>query len=191
LKNKQCNIVFQEKYWKNVSREAIDLVLALTEIDPLRRPTATEALKHNWFRVHHQDRSPQNRTVSPNAEIPVVSPNQTLSRAFMQRINERREPQTLPNYFQQLVGPRVQEERQILPPLKVNQNALKIPAPKPAHRLLIDLRDSDVTLSSRQEAARISSKSPINRPLNLATPITPVSHQRDFSVAADRLRAEI
>lgn len=183
--------MFQEKYWKNVSREAIDLVLALTEMDPLRRPTATEALKHSWFKVHHQDRSPLNRTVSPNAEIPVVSPNQTLSRAFMQRINERREPQNLPNYFQQLVGPRAQEERQMLPPLKVNQNSLKIPAPKPAHKLLIDLRNSDASLSSRQEAARLSSKSPINRPLNLATPPTPVSHQSDFSAAANRLRAEI
>ena len=183
--------MFQEKYWKNVSREAIDLVLALTEMDPLRRPTATEALKHSWFKVHHQDRSPLNRTVSPNAEIPVVSPNQTLSRAFMQRINERREPQNLPNYLQQLVGPRVQEERQMLPPLKVNQNALKIPAPKPSRKLLVELRNSDASLSSRQEAARLSSKSPINKPLNLATPPTPVSHQRDFSATADRLRAEI
>ena len=49
VRNKECKIYFQDKYWKHVSREGIDCVLRLTDPDPESRPTAREALKHPWL----------------------------------------------------------------------------------------------------------------------------------------------
>ena len=51
--NRECRIYFQEKYWKNTSREGMDLVLRMTDPDPKRRPSAYEALNHKWFQSTH------------------------------------------------------------------------------------------------------------------------------------------
>ncbi|CAG9335900.1 unnamed protein product [Blepharisma stoltei] len=50
VKNRECFITFSEKYWGNVSRQAINVVLRLTQPNPLLRPTAKEALAYEWFR---------------------------------------------------------------------------------------------------------------------------------------------
>lgn len=40
---------FHERYWKNVSREAKEFISTLVQVDPTKRPTADEALKHPWL----------------------------------------------------------------------------------------------------------------------------------------------
>ncbi|KAJ1557644.1 hypothetical protein HK405_015503 [Cladochytrium tenue] len=42
---------FPSPYWDNVSREAIELVEGLMTVDPDKRITADEALKHPWFQA--------------------------------------------------------------------------------------------------------------------------------------------
>lgn len=44
-----ANIIFHEKYWKNVSEDAKDFIVTLLKIDPSERPTAKDALKHKWL----------------------------------------------------------------------------------------------------------------------------------------------
>jgi serine/threonine protein kinase len=38
-----------EEYWQNVSETAKDFVRTCLTVDPLKRPTAAEALKHKWL----------------------------------------------------------------------------------------------------------------------------------------------
>jgi serine/threonine protein kinase len=51
LKNKECKIYFQDVYWRNISKEGVDCVLKFTDPDPEFRPTASEALNLNWFKI--------------------------------------------------------------------------------------------------------------------------------------------
>lgn len=51
LKNKECKIFFQDKYWKNVSKDGIDCLLKLIDADPEFRPYASEALEFVWFKM--------------------------------------------------------------------------------------------------------------------------------------------
>ncbi|CCJ31578.1 unnamed protein product [Pneumocystis jirovecii] len=50
IKETVCaNIVFHQKYWKNISQDAKDFIVSLLKINPSERPTAKEALKHKWI----------------------------------------------------------------------------------------------------------------------------------------------
>ncbi|KAI7875501.1 Pkinase-domain-containing protein [Lichtheimia hyalospora FSU 10163] len=40
---------FHERYWQNISQDAKDFIQQLLSLDPSKRPTATEALKHPWL----------------------------------------------------------------------------------------------------------------------------------------------
>lgn len=42
-------IIFHERYWKDVSQDAKDFILALLQPDPNKRVTSEEALKHKWL----------------------------------------------------------------------------------------------------------------------------------------------
>ena len=42
-------LILDGDQWNNVSYEAKDFLLRLLEKDPVKRPTASEALKHSWF----------------------------------------------------------------------------------------------------------------------------------------------
>jgi len=44
------NIIFHERYWKDVSRDAKDFIGELLQPRPEDRPTSTEALKHSWLK---------------------------------------------------------------------------------------------------------------------------------------------
>ncbi|TFK88532.1 Pkinase-domain-containing protein [Polyporus arcularius HHB13444] len=48
----EAKIEFHEKYWSNVSPAAKDFVKTLLRSDPAKRPTAEEALKHEWLTSH-------------------------------------------------------------------------------------------------------------------------------------------
>jgi len=43
-------IIFHEKYWKEVSKDAKLFIGRLLQPDPDNRPTSSEALKHNWLK---------------------------------------------------------------------------------------------------------------------------------------------
>lgn len=43
-------IVFHERYWKDVSKDAKDFILSLLQPDPHKRKSSGEALKHVWLR---------------------------------------------------------------------------------------------------------------------------------------------
>jgi len=45
----QGKFKFHEKYWKNVSAEAKDLITQMLKVDPDERATADELLKHPWL----------------------------------------------------------------------------------------------------------------------------------------------
>ncbi|KAI0809230.1 kinase-like domain-containing protein [Irpex lacteus] len=47
-----AKIEFHERYWKNISQEAKDFILALLDPDPAKRLTAEQALQHVWVTTH-------------------------------------------------------------------------------------------------------------------------------------------
>lgn len=54
-KNKNCEIDFPKKLWENVSSEALDLVIAMTNKDQYKRLNAKECLEHKWFSSKFSD----------------------------------------------------------------------------------------------------------------------------------------
>jgi calcium-dependent protein kinase len=89
MRNKECKIYFQDRYWKNVSREGIDCVLRLTDSDPEARPSARDALKHVWFSTSHQPRPKM-------ASLTIPESNEAgISAELMRRMNRQRGPDGL------------------------------------------------------------------------------------------------
>jgi calcium/calmodulin-dependent protein kinase I len=43
-------VVFHERYWKDVSKDAKIFILTLLQVDPKKRATSQEALKHTWLK---------------------------------------------------------------------------------------------------------------------------------------------
>ncbi|KAL4925999.1 serine/threonine-protein kinase [Aspergillus undulatus] len=43
-------VIFHERYWKGVSKDAKDFILSLLQVNPAKRPTSEEALKHSWLK---------------------------------------------------------------------------------------------------------------------------------------------
>jgi calcium/calmodulin-dependent protein kinase I len=43
-------IIFHERYWKDVSKDAKAFILTLLQVDPKRRATSKDALKHGWLK---------------------------------------------------------------------------------------------------------------------------------------------
>lgn len=44
-----ARIIFHERYWKDVSKDAKDFILTLLQPDPSKRVTSDVALKHEWL----------------------------------------------------------------------------------------------------------------------------------------------
>lgn len=42
-------IIFHERYWRDVSKDAKDFILSLLQVDPSKRATSDIALKHPWL----------------------------------------------------------------------------------------------------------------------------------------------
>ena len=89
LRNKECKIYFQDKYWKTVSKEGIDFVLALTDSDPESRPTSAEALKHRWLYLNHNSTIKTESLAVPEKET--SHSNIGISSELMRRFNKNRE----------------------------------------------------------------------------------------------------
>jgi len=49
--NLKCDIKFPEELWGGISMLGKDIVMQLTNPDPLKRPSASEALQHPWFEL--------------------------------------------------------------------------------------------------------------------------------------------
>jgi calcium/calmodulin-dependent protein kinase I len=43
-------VIFHERYWRDVSKDAKDFILSLLQVNPTQRPTSEEALKHPWLK---------------------------------------------------------------------------------------------------------------------------------------------
>ncbi|KAL4800760.1 Calcium/calmodulin-dependent protein kinase [Aspergillus venezuelensis] len=43
-------VIFHERYWKGVSKDAKDFILSLLQVNPSKRPTSEDALKHPWLK---------------------------------------------------------------------------------------------------------------------------------------------
>lgn len=46
---RNARIVFHERYWKDVSKDAKDFITRLLQPDPSKRPTSEQALQHVWL----------------------------------------------------------------------------------------------------------------------------------------------
>jgi serine/threonine protein kinase len=50
-RNAQCRIDHILKYLETTSRPCVDLLFKMLQPDPALRPTAAEALQHEWFKI--------------------------------------------------------------------------------------------------------------------------------------------
>ena len=48
-KNRECRISFNAQHWSGISRQGVELVLQLTNPNPLQRFSSSQALDHEWF----------------------------------------------------------------------------------------------------------------------------------------------
>lgn len=86
MRNKECKIYFQDRYWKSVTKEGIDCVLRLTDSNPDSRPSAREALRHPWFALNFKD-----KVKVQVLNLPDVKEN-GISAELMRRMNKARGP---------------------------------------------------------------------------------------------------
>lgn len=87
-KNIMGNIFYPEKYWRNVSCEAVDLILNMTDKDSFQRPNADACMNHPWFKMHHPEIINMNRPVGPNQKLPMPKPGFKLSELLMAKMNK-------------------------------------------------------------------------------------------------------
>ena len=52
-KNRKADIDYNAEIWKEISPNALDLVVKMTEFDQYNRPSAKECLSHPWFSEKH------------------------------------------------------------------------------------------------------------------------------------------
>jgi serine/threonine protein kinase len=92
IKNKECRLHFHEKYWKHISRDAIDLVLKLTDPDPNLRLSADKALRHPWIVSSQKQNIMSLLTLETPSGFNEGSPDYSgASFTLMKRINDRRD----------------------------------------------------------------------------------------------------
>lgn len=100
-------IIFHERYWKDVSKDAKEFILTLLQPDPKKRATSEQALKHRWL---------EGETASDHDLLPEI-------RAYMAKARLKRgiELVKLANRIEQL---KMQEEQEVID----DKDASDIPA---------------------------------------------------------------
>lgn len=88
-------IIFHERYWKDVSKDAKEFILSLLQVDPKKRVSSSQALKHRWL---------EGETASDHDLLPEI-------RSYMAKAKLKRgiELVKLANRIEQL---KIQEERE-------------------------------------------------------------------------------
>jgi calcium/calmodulin-dependent protein kinase I len=67
--NTQCEITFPNKYWRQISEPAKDLVRQMLQADPSKRVTAKGALQHPWL-VEMVEKQVRIESIASSADIP-------------------------------------------------------------------------------------------------------------------------
>ena len=56
-RNTEAELYYPKEIWKNVSSEALDLVMKMTDRDQYKRPSAKDCLNHPWFTIKPSKKS--------------------------------------------------------------------------------------------------------------------------------------
>lgn len=68
-KVKRGKYTFDNRYWKDISEEAKDLIRNLLVVDPAKRITAEQALAHPWIaKYQHEENATATKTTTPANE---------------------------------------------------------------------------------------------------------------------------
>jgi len=98
IKNRDCAILFYDEYWKNISRQAINAVLYLTRSQPKIRPSAKEALEHEWFLKYCEDvKVPLRKTSSAANIFNAASTSPKPTQVLIQEMSRTRRSSCLAN----------------------------------------------------------------------------------------------
>ena len=62
-RNKACDIEFPQELWKNISAEALDLIVHMTDRDPYSRLSAKDCLEHKWFSLKFESPVPLKKAI--------------------------------------------------------------------------------------------------------------------------------
>lgn len=90
-KNRECVLVFNQKYWGGLSKECICFVGKLTELEPGDRFSAEQALRHPWILNATKRMDLLNPVILTRSEDDRGAENQCTSFLLVQRIADRRE----------------------------------------------------------------------------------------------------
>ena len=131
--NLECKIYFQDKYWKHISKEGIDLVLRLTDCNPDNRITAKQALEHPWVNMMHKP-MPVPEILIPEVDNVSDTNDVGISSVLMKRMNDKRGVPDIP-------GKSRREEEEKLSVLQRNMMNKK------SKNLLLRLREADTALN--------------------------------------------
>ena len=66
LKVKEGKFEFPKEEWKNISKEAIDLINKMLTFEPNKRLSALECLSHNWFKKNKDNKNISNKKIAKN-----------------------------------------------------------------------------------------------------------------------------
>lgn len=88
IKNRECKLLFHEKYWGHISRECVDLVVRLTDPDPDERHSAEMALRHPWLSGSCSTMNLLKPVSGGNGD---KSPDSGASYKLFKTVNDRRE----------------------------------------------------------------------------------------------------
>jgi len=87
MRNRECKIYFHENYWKNISHQAIDLIIRLTDSNPDSRLNAEQALRHPWFKLQTQKNG--GTCIVKNSDG-IQADEKLISAELMMRLNLRK-----------------------------------------------------------------------------------------------------
>jgi serine/threonine protein kinase len=91
-RNRMGLIKYPERDWAGISSEAIDLILKMTDVEPIARLSAAEALKHPWLASftptpnHRRTTSLDMASCSMQNVVPVRNNEKKLSANLMERL---------------------------------------------------------------------------------------------------------